>query len=254
MKSLILILLFLVPLSEKYPTKYGRPTPKGIGMYIEDKWIDLIYEYQDFIEDTLWLDVWIEAENLTDYVGHDSLELGRYEYDGLIYIDQDTNFIAYELKPLSRFRKSTIGESNKFVKGVVFHELTHHYMNQIGKEMEYYDSVRVDRSYQTGIWIIRNPNMFGSMFIEEGVCEYMVSKMGELIPPKKYRAPKTISDLTSRNNKYKYIYKYSSFYLKTFLDTTGFKKGVKILMSNEPPRYEEILMPELFFNRLEYVP
>lgn len=250
MKSLIFILLILT-LSD-YPTKYGKPTPKGVEMYVEDKWIDLIYEYQDFIDDTLWLDLWVEAEDLTDYVGHDSLELGRYEYGGVIYIDKDTSFLAYELADWSKFRIATNGESNKFVKGVIFHELTHHYIVQIGKEMEFLDSIKVHRSYQTSIWIIRSPDMFGSTFIEEGICEYMAAEMGEIIPPKKYHAPKTVGDLMNRNNKYKYVYKYSSYYLKPFLDTIGFKRGVKMLISNEPPHYEEILNPDLFFNRLEY--
>jgi hypothetical protein len=255
MKTLLLTLvLFLIPFSsmdKKYPMKYGKPTPKGIEMYIEDKWIDLILEYQKVVDDTIWLDVWIEAEDLTDYVGHDSLELGRYEYGGLIYIDMDTSFVAYEISDWSNFRKKTNGETNKIVKGVVFHELTHHYIVQVGKEMEYLDSVKVNRYYETGIWMIRTPNMFGSTFIEEGICEYLASKSGEIIPPKKYYKPKNSSDLTNQRNKYKYVYKYSSYYLQEFLDTTGFKKGIKILLSNEPPRYEEILQPELFFNRLE---
>lgn len=253
MKTLACVILILFPLNsiDKYPTKHGKPTPKGVGMYVEDNEYDLIAEYQDYIEDTLWLDVWIMAEDLTDYVGHDTLELGTY-WNGEIYIDMDTNFVAYELKPLSKFRRATIGESNAFVKGTVFHELTHHYINQIGREMEYYDSVRVNRAYQTGIWIIRNPSLFGSTFIEEGICEYMVSQMGELIPPKRFRPPKNVSDLTNPANKYKYVYKYSSEYLKIFLDTTGFKEGVKILISNEPPSTNEILTSELFFNRLDY--
>ena len=254
MKTLALIVLMLLPFTsaDKYPFKHGKPTPKGIEQYVEDKWLDLIYEYGKFVEDTLWLDVWIESEDLTDYVGHDSLELGRYEYGGLIYVDLDTNFLAYELADWSNFRQKTNGESNKFVKGVIFHELTHHYIVQIGKEMEFLDRVRVHNAYQSGIWIIRNPEMFGSTFIEEGICEYLSGNAGEIIPPKKYRAPKTSSALMNRNNKYKYVYKYSSFYLKEFLDTTGFKKGVKILLSNPPPQYVEILNPELFFKRLEY--
>ena len=246
------LILFSFNSADKYPTKHGKPTPKGIGMYVEDNQYKLIEEYQEYINDTLWLEVWIVAEDLTDYVGHDSLELGRYEYDGLIYIDQDTSFLAYELADWSKFRKSTNGESNKFVKGVAFHELTHHYINQIGKEMKYQDSIRVNRAYQTGIWIIRDPAIFGSIFIEEGICEYMVTKMGEIIPPKRFPAPKTTKALRNPANKYKYVYKYSSEYLRVFLDTTGFKEGVKILLSNEPPSQYEILDPELFFNRLDY--
>ena len=253
MKFLIFTILILLSLNptDKYPTKHGRPTPKGVGMYVEDNEEQFIQEYQEYIKDTLWLEVWIIAEDLTDYVGHDSLELGAY-WNGEIYIDMDTNFVAYELKSLSKFKRAMIGPSDRFVKGTVFHELTHHYMNQIGKEMEFYDSVNINRAYQDGFWIIRNPRLFGAMFIEEGICEYMVTKMGENIPHKRFPAPKNVSELTNPVNKYKFIYKYSSEYVREFLDTTGFKQGVKMLMSHEPPSHNEILNPELFFNRLDY--
>ena len=250
MKHLILILLFLVPLSEKYPKKFGRPTPKGVEMYTEDNWEALLVEYQKFIKDTLWLDVWIYAEDLTDYVAHDSLELGHY-WDGEVVIDMDTNFVDYELADWSNFKRKMRGPTNAFVKATIFHELTHHYINQITREMPHFDSVSVDRAYRTNIWIIRSPDLFGSTFIEEGICEYMVGKMEEIIVPKKYYIPKTQADITNTNNRYKVVYQYSSYYLKTFLDTTGFKKGVKILLHNEPPNYYEILDPELFFKRLE---
>jgi len=252
MKTLAFILLLLMPFTslDKYPKKFGKPTPEGVGMYVEDKWESLLYEYQQKINDTLWLDVWISAEDLTDWVEHDTLELGMY-WNGEVIIDMDTLFKDYELECWSKIKRKLNGETNAFVKGTVFHELTHHYINQIGKEMAFFDSVRVNRAYETNIWIIRSPDMFGSTFIEEGICEYMVTKLGENIPPNKYSTPKTYSALVNKNNKYKYVYKYSSYYLKTFLDTTGFKKGVKILLSNEPPRHHEILEPELYFNRLE---
>ena len=252
MKTLIFILFFLIPVNiDKYPTKFGKPTPKGVKMYVNDNREKLFYEYLDFIEDTLWLNIWIWAEDLTDYVGHDSLELGRY-WTGEIIISMDTLFDAYQLEDLSKFKRTLIGESNRFVKSTIFHELTHHYINQIGREMQFIDSVRINRAYETGIWIIKTPNMFGATFIEEGICEYQVTKMGEIIPPKRYYAPKTSSDLENKNNKYKYVYKYSLYYLQTFLDTTGFKKGVKILISNDPPLINEILNPELYFKRLEW--
>ena len=75
-------------------------------------------------------------------------------------------------------------------------------------------------------------------------------KMGELIAPKRPFIPRTIKGLTDKNNRYLVNYKYSSYYLKTFLDTTGFKMGVKVLLHNSPPSYEEILKPDLFFSRL----
>lgn len=251
MKTLafILLLLITINISNDYPLKHGKPTSKGIERYIEVERDSLVIEYQKYINDTLF-DVWIYAKDLTYYVDHDSVELGRYYPNEEIIISTAELFIAYELADLSKYKRALIEESNKFVKSTVFHELTHDYIDQITREMQYVDKIHVDGSYQTNIWIIRTYEMFGSTFIEEGLCEYMTEDMGEIIPPKRVFIPKTKEDLLNRNNKYKVNYKYSSHYLKTFLDTIGFKKGVKILLHNSPPTYEEILKPDLFFNRL----
>ena len=249
MKPLVFILLLLFSAPHEYPLKHGKPTPKGVEMYVEDNRDSLIAEYQDFINDTLWLDVWLYAEDLTDYVEHDSLELGRYWY-GEAVISMDTLFKAYEIADFSKIRRRMEPETNAFVKSTIFHELTHHYIVQVGKELEFIDSIKVHKSYETGIWIIHNYAMFGSTFIEEGICEYLVEKMGEVIPPKRRYIPKTHSDLIATKNRYKVVYKYSASYLQTFLDTAGFKKGIKILISNDPPNYNEILNPDLFFERL----
>ncbi len=251
MNSLIFISLIFISFSfsDDYPLKDGKPTSKGIEQYIEDKGESLIQEYQDFVGDTLY-DIWIYAEDLTYYDVHDSLELGRY-YSNEIYIATAELFLAYELADLSKAQKSSIQESNKFVKSTVFHELTHDYFNQISTEMRTVDSVHVDKAYRTNLWIIRSYETFGSIFIEEGVCEYMAGRMGEIIPPLSLYIPQSIEELTNRYNTYSVTYKYSSFYVSSFLNSTGFKKGVKILLHNPPPTYEEILKPELFFSRLE---
>ena len=250
MKTLIIILLLSNPLtiSSDYPLKNGIPTSKGIKQYIEDNSESLIAEYQNFIGDTLY-QAWIYAEDLSDYYAQDSLELGRY-FPHEIYISTEESFLAYELADLSESQRSLIKESNKFVKATVFHELTHEYINQIGREMLYVDQIEVNRSYQTYIWIIRTYETFGSTFIEEGICEYISEKMGEIIPPKQPFIPTTEQELTSRSNRFEVNYKYSAYYLKTFLDTIGFKRGVKTLLHNAPPTLEEILDPELFFGRL----
>lgn len=250
MKNLIFILFFLSFSTHEYPKKFGKPTSQGIEMYVEDYRDSLVIEYQNFINDTIWLDYWIYAEDLTDYVGHDSLELGHY-WNGEIVVDMDSLFDAYQLEDLSKFKRRLIGESNRFVKSTIFHELTHHYINQVGREMEYLDSIKIHRSYKTDIWIIRSHDLFGSTFIEEGICEYVVTKMEEIISPKRYYTPKTLTDITNINNRYKVIYKYSSLYLKEFLDTLGLKQGIKILIHNDPPTLEEILNPEFYFDRLQ---
>ena len=63
--------------------------------------------------------------------------------------------------------------------------------------------------------------------------------------------PLTIEELLDRDREYMIKYKYASAFLETYLDTTGFKKGVQILLHNPPPTYEEILQPGRFFGRLE---
>lgn len=228
--------------------KNGKPTSKGIEQYIEEQADSIVKEYQEFVGDTLY-DIWIYADNLTFYDVHDSLELGRY-YPNEIYVSTTEMFMAYELADLSKAQKAAINESNKFVKATVIHELTHDYLYQIGLEMRILDSLSIDRSYQTNLWIIHSHETFGSEFIQEGICEYVTEKMGEVIVPRHPYIPKTIEDLTNKDHRYLVKYKYAAYYLKSFLDTTGLKKGIKILLYNPPPSFEEILNPDLFFYRL----
>ena len=250
MKKLIIILLLLHPVAgqDQYPLKNGKPTSKGIEQYIEDKGDSLIVEYENFIGDTLF-NVWIYAEDLSQYDIHDSLELGRY-YPHEIFINTSEEFQAYELADLSRLKRAFIEENNKFVKATVMHELTHEYIYQISLEMQIVDNIIVHRAYQVYIWIIRTHETFGSTFIEEGICEYVSGKMGEIIPLKRPPVPKNIEQLIDRENRYMFQYKYAARYLKTFLDTTGLKRGIKILLHNPPPTYSEIMEPDQFFSRL----
>jgi hypothetical protein len=74
--------------------------------------------------------------------------------------------------------------------------------------------------------------------------------MGEVIIPRVTVVPRTVEELTGEENKYRMKYKYSAHFLREFLDEKGFKRGVKILIHNPPPTYEEILNPDQFFGRL----
>jgi len=97
-----------------------------------------------------------------------------------------------------------------------------------------------------------NPStQFGTQFIEEGICEYVVYYLHESNPIKNIVIPKTMDDLMDDMNRVNILYVYSVYVLQDFLDKEGLKKGIEILLSNKPPTYEEILKPELFFNRLE---
>jgi hypothetical protein len=249
MKMLFHILLIaLLPFQERYPLKDGRPTSKGIEHYVEDHADSLVNVYQKYIGDTLY-HVWIYAENLNKYGIQDSLELGFY-IDNEIYISTSEYYNAYELADLSGYQRSRYLENNKFVKATMLHELSHDYFNQVAWEMIAIDSVHVNRSYKPYHWILTSMESFGAGFIEEGVCEYMVEKMGEVIRPRVPHIPSSVDELTLEENAYSMKYKYSAYFLRDFLNENGFKWGIKILIHNPPPTFDEILDPDLFFSRL----
>ena len=243
-----ILLILILPFQEGYPLKNGKPTSKGIEQYVEDHADSLVSYYQEFIGDSLY-HVWIYAEDLNKYGIADSLELGFY-IDNEIYISTSELFNAYELADLSRHRRSRYLENNKFVKATILHELSHDYFNQVAWEMITVDSLQVDRSYKPYHWILTSMESFGARFIEEGVCEYLVEKMGEVITPRVPLVPQTVEELTEKENTYNMKYKYSAYFLRDFLDEKGFKQGIKILIYNPPPTFEEMLEPDLFFGRL----
>ncbi len=251
MAKLLFILLLLVPIQERpdYPLKNGRPTSKGIDRYIEENANALIMELQDFIGDTLY-NAFVYTEDLSKNSDHDTLELGFY-YPNEIFITNAEVFLAYEVAEFSKKGRDTIIHSNQFVKAAVFHELMHHYIYQVGIEMLRTDHIEVDRAYQSFFSIYSNREDPGSRFIEEGICEYVTLKMNEIIPPKRPFVPKTPLDLTRQEHGYNVFYIYSSHCLSGFLDTTGLKQGIKILLHNRPPSTDEILNPELYFARLK---
>jgi len=246
---LILLLCFAPQEKQDYPLKNGRPTSRGIDQYVEDKADSLIQEYQDFIGDTLY-NIYIYTDDLTENGYYDPMELGRYFPDEIFITNQEV-FMAYELSEISEKGRDTIIASNLFVKAAVFHELTHDYIHQVSVEMSQVDNISVNRAYQAFFRIYRDPSELGPKFIEEGICEYVCGKMGEIIAPEQPFIPKTISDLNNPENSFNVFYKYSAYTLTKFLDTTGLKRGIKILLHNPPPSNEEILNPLLFFTRLQ---
>lgn len=237
-----------LPVPQDYPLKKGKPTSKGIEQYIEDKSESIKNEYQKFIGDTLH-SVWIYAEDLSDYVSNDSLELGWY-YPHEIFITTSEKFLAYDIDDLSPRKQAKSAGNNKFVKSAIVHELTHNYIHQILLEMRSVDSIRVHKAFHSNLILLNAQESYGRSFIEEGLCEYMTEKMGEIFPPDHVNPPETIEDLMDNTNIYEIKYKYSSHILKPFLDTIAFKDAVKIFLHNPPPSYREILEPELYFNRL----
>ena len=249
MKTLILIfLLTLFPQKEIKYYKHNRPTSKGVDNWIELHQWELGEEYQRLVKDTLY-DYFIWGEDLTDYVDFDSTMLGMSFLPSEAIVHNKANFIDYAVDSISKFRRKTT-TSNAFVKGTVFHELSHVYVNQILREMQYL-KIPISTGYRSfRIYSSRERN-FGASFIEEGICEYIPNKLGEILLTKNPYKPVSLSDI---DESYRIKYVYSEYFVRDFLDQFSVpKEGIIILFSNPPPTKEEILHPEKYFQRLERI-
>ena len=249
MINILYILLFLtifVP-KQKDPryNKQGYPSTYGIDKFIKENQDNLVKEYEYLIGDTLY-DVNIFTENLSET---SKGELGMFYLPDYIIITDDEVYVEYEFKNLSKFRQRNITFKDRTVKAVVFHELTHAYLNQIEVLMTT-DGKKVSREYQNFNMIPISESAFGVDFIEEGICEYTVYFLNESIDRDDIEAPETIHEVFENENNL-ITYRYSVYFLKDFLDKNGFKNGIKILLQNKPPTYKEILYSPQFFNRLQ---
>jgi hypothetical protein len=251
MSRFLIIWFLLLPVQERsdYPLKNGRPTIEGIDRYVEEKAEELILEFQEFIQDTLY-NANIYTDDLSEDLSENPTELGIY-YPNEIFINNAGTFLAYELDELPQQSRDTIISSNQFVKAAVFHELTHHYIYQISIEMLRQDSIRVDRAYQSFFRIYSQRDDPGPKFIEEGICEYVTVEMKEILTGRRPYIPRKPADLYRTDKTYDIYYSYAAYSLNKFLDTAGLKRGIKILLHNRPPSVEEILDPDLYFARLE---
>ena len=243
----ILFLLFITFNPQKEPNynKNRKPSTYGINAYVKNNQLDIIKEYEYRI-DTLY-DVYIYTENLSET--SDGNELGEFYLPDYIIITNEEKFVAYEFNLLSKFKQKTIPYNERTVKAVIFHELTHAYFNQVLIIMKNNNQYT---SPEYGILrMFPNPSsQFGSTFIEEGICEYVIYYLNESNPLKDISIPTNEKDLLASENKINNLYYYSVIFLKDFLDKYGIRKGMEILISNKPPSYEEILNPKQFFDRL----
>ncbi|MCD4709330.1 MAG: hypothetical protein K8R52_00660 [Bacteroidales bacterium] len=162
-------------------------------------------------------------------------------------------FILLLLAPLQERPDYPLKNGRPTSKGIdrYIEENAYIYTEDLSKKS---DHMEVDRAFQSFFAIYSNREVPGSRFIEEGICEYVTLKMNETISQRRPYIPKKPSDLFRKENAYNIYYKYSAYCLTEFLDTTGLKRGVKILLHNRPPSTEEILKPDLFFKRLEGIP
>lgn len=243
MKWILLILLLFHPQKDPFYNKEKRPSTYGINTYIKNNEQSLIREYEYRI-DTLY-DVNIYTEDLGDDIDGD---LGEFYIPDYIVITNRERFVAYEFNQLSKFKQKTVPYTERTVKGVVFHELTHAYFHQVMAIMRN-ENRNISPEYSN--FRIVPISSFSTTFIEEGICEYVLYFLNEGNPIKDIPIPANTKELIDENNKINNLYCYSVIFLKNFLDENGLKKGIEILISNKPPVYEEILNPPLFYARLK---
>lgn len=243
----ILLISFYVGKEDPLYNKQGRPSTYGIEQYVAKYQENIIKEYEYRIDSVY--DVYIFTKNLTKEGSPE--DLGNFYLPDYIIITNEEKYVAYEFKDLSKYKQRAINYTERTIKAVIFHELTHAYVNQtvlIRRNRNEY----VSPEYGMIRMFPVPGHQFGSDFIEEGICEYVVYYLNESSPLKNVPVPENATDLIDQKNMINNLYYYSVVYLKEFLDKEGVKKGIEILLSNRPPTYDEILNPKLFFNRLIY--
>lgn len=245
----IFIILFFITFIQKDPyyNVNKKPSTWGIENYVEKNYQNIINEYESKV-DSIY-DVYIFAQDLRTEPDYDSSELARFYVPDYIYVTTEEHFVEYEFKNLTKSHQRNFTKTDNTIKGVIFHELTHVYFHQTILLMK---ANGEDVSPEYGlIRYFLNPTLqFGAEFIEEGFCEYVTEKLGEQLIQKLVFIPKNKDDFVNKDNFVDIKYRYSVIFLRDFMDKNGIKNGLKILLKNKPPSYDEIINPELYFNRL----
>lgn len=247
MRWLVLISFLLLSTGQDKEYKHGRPTTKGIDVYVETNWLVFITDYQNHVNDTLFYEPFISTDDLSRYYGFNYGELGYYEYPDNIIITNEPRYIDYELSRLSRYQRQRYRETNQFVRAVVMHELTHCYFYQNIMQVQNGDSLHMD--YRQGLRIVPQDN-YGTEFIEDGFCEYVCADMDEMIPyDEKHFLIR--NDLSAANRySYEVKYRYSSQFVVPIIKQHGLRHAIRTVVSHAAPSTEEILSPELYYHRL----
>lgn len=248
---LLLVILPLISIDAQDIYKQGRPSSKGVDDYIKRNELQLITDYQNHINDTLLFEPYITTDDLTEYNTYTNGEAGYYEPPDYIIVNNNSPYIDYDLRNLSRFKKNQYNETNQFVRAVVMHELTHCYVYQIMKLIQYSDTITLHRDYSIGLRMIPMPmNNYYAEFIEEGICEYVAYDMGEMIAyDKKVVLIKDDLEIGNRDN-YNIKYRYSLQFVKPIIETLGLKQAILVILSHAAPREEELINPVLFYERI----
>jgi len=250
MKILIFILLLLLP-QQQDEYKWGRPTSKGVDNYIERNEYQFVIDYQNFVKDTLFYEPFISTDDLTNYYSYTRGDMGYFERPDNIIISNEPRYIDYELSRLSQYERNRYREATQFVRAVVMHELTHCYIYQIMMIAEH--DKKLEYEWRQGLRIIP-VDTYSTDFLEEGICEVVVELMQEMIvSDEKIVISKNDLSITNRNS-HEIKYRYSRQYVKPVVEEFGLEAGIYIMITNTPPSDEEILKPQLYYDRLKWNP
>lgn len=216
------LILLLFPL-----LLFSQVTKNGINFYVKTNSTKIICEFEEFFNVKIDRDLDFEVVDILEY-SNDSNEVGKCipEYDLIVISNNQNKYKSYSAKDINPKDQNS---SYIFVKSVILHELCHIYIRDV------IDSLKVKDNFN---------------FIEEGICEYAVTKMGELAGGDLY-IPKNMKDLNDNVHFYDIKYEYSAVFVKPILDKYGFKLGTILLLKTKSPTDKELLNPELYYKRIK---
>lgn len=241
--ALLLTLPFSSISQKKYPLgKDKKPTQAGIEMYFNDS----IKSITKNIESKHGIEFWhndVYLDNLELYPVYTGTELGWCNQDGEVIIG-NKNYLAYSKKTLPYEIKvedfgggstKTISTTNAFLRGTIYHELYHKFM---------YQAEELLRESEREILITTLPQRetFEETFIKEAIANWGQDIEGEILKEGPQYIPKKLEELTDPKTKTNVLYLYSPYFVKHFMNEHGLKKGVYIILQNNPPSKEEILI------------
>lgn len=239
---------------KQYQYYNNIPTKTGIEHYIDLNKSSVVNTIENFIGDTIF-SYSIKTDNLSEYQDYDSLEAGRFYPEDEIVITNELRFYDYELNFLPKWKQKEFDNNNKFVKGVLIHELIHLYIYQfIFDCLE--NNISINNEYINFNMFPKIKSYYASKFIEEGICEYAVMKLKEgIFSDYKPDFLDGYSEVNVRKfmqvqNTYGIKYQYSRTYVQKIFEANSFKKALLIIFTCKPPSYEELLCPDQYYNRL----
>ena len=240
---------------QKLEYSNGRPTTMGIYWYINDNQNQrkFILEYQKIIKDSIYNDIYYKTETpkkKTVILAYNNIGINSCE----IIVYNQENYRAFE------YDTTKIGEyydNDDFLKAIVMHEISHYYFYQVIMEMQKIKHYKIDEYYTADLYVFPNQELqYGSKFIEEGFCEYVIQRFNLTPEFVNVRIPQYKKDFEDQSANFDIQYIYSSKYLWNFLDmsiglTGSVKEGLMIILNNRPPNYQEMLKPAMYFDRLK---